>query len=320
MIVAFKNEEKKVGKTIAALLQQNYEAFEIIAIDDFSTDGSFNTLSTITDPRLKLIKATEDRPGKKAALTEAIEVSKYELLLFTDADCTPVSNYWIESMVGVMLSKTQYEIVIGYGPMQKTSGLLNDFVRYETILTAIQYVTYALSGLPYMGVGRNMMIKKSLFKSVNGYKTHQHIPSGDDDLLIRSAATSRNTAVNISSESFVYSAAKTNLTDYVNQKTRHITSAMHYKGIHKVLLGLFALSQTGFYLLWLTCLICDIISIPVILGMLIFKWIIQLCCHHASIKRLDGTDLWWKFPVLDAIMTLYLFVVAFMSFFRKKSW
>jgi hypothetical protein len=65
---------------------------------------------------------------------------------------------------------------------------LNRFIRFETVYSAVQYLSFALNGSPYMGVGRNLIYHKSLFAEANGFKSHEKIASGDDDLFINQVA------------------------------------------------------------------------------------------------------------------------------------
>ncbi|MBK9742055.1 MAG: hypothetical protein IPO94_03465 [Saprospiraceae bacterium] len=101
----------------------------------------------------------------------------------------------------------------------------------------MQYFTYAKSGLPYMGVGRNLLYKKSLFLAVNGFSSHQHLPSGDDDLLISDAANGSNTAVCLDDRTFVFSDAKLTQRLSLHQKikTYHYVCALSTK--NSVLFG-----------------------------------------------------------------------------------
>jgi hypothetical protein len=85
------------------------------------------------------------------------------------------------------------EIVLGYGAYHKKKGFLNKLIRWETFHTALQYFSYALAGRPYMGVGRNLSYKKTVFFRHKGFSAHNHVASGDDDLFISTAATNINT-------------------------------------------------------------------------------------------------------------------------------
>lgn len=320
VIISYKNAANHLMKTIESILAQDYAHFEVIAIDDFSTDGSYELLSKFHDTRLVKLKATMDLPGKKSALTEAISLAKYDILLFTDADCWPASNQWISSMTNHLMHDAKTEIVLGYSPMTKTDGYLNVFARYETILTAMQYMSYANVGLPYMGVGRNLMYKKSLFERINGYSNHHKIASGDDDLFIAQAATSANTIVNFDKCSFVYSAAKNSLSSYLYQKVRHISTSPHYKIKHQFLLGLFALSQIAFYMILSVGCIVGIWQVDTVIFMLLLKWLIQIVLQYKIFDRLDGKDILWYFPLLDVNMVIYYVTLPILTFFKKSEW
>lgn len=320
VIVCYKNAKQHLHATIQSILNQQYPAFELIAIDDFSIDGSFDTLKHINDDRLMLLTAAKDTPGKKSALTQAILHAKNDLLLFTDADCIPASTEWITSMASAMMQTEDTEIVLGYGPMNKTQGWLNAFVRYETILTALQYMGYAVFKIPYMGVGRNLMYKKSLFLQHNGFKSHESIASGDDDLMISKIATGKNTVVNLKSESFVYSDGKNSLLSFFNQKSRHVTTSVHYNFKHKVLLATFAVSQLGFYLLLVLLLTLGNISSLSLVLFLAIKWFLQMVFHRKAMKSLIGQDLYWHFPLLDVGIMIYYMSLPIYSFFRKETW
>lgn len=320
VIVCYKNAKQHLHATIQSILNQQYPAFELIAIDDFSIDGSSDTLKHINDDRLTLLTAGKDTPGKKSALTQAILHAKNELLLFTDADCIPASTEWIKSMVSTMMQSEETEVVLGYGPMNKTQGWLNAFVRYETILTALQYMSYAVFKIPYMGVGRNLMYKKSLFLQHNGFKSHENIASGDDDLMISKIATEKNTIVSLKPESFVYSDGKNSLFSFFNQKSRHVTTSVHYKFKHKVLLATFAASQLGFYTLIVLLLALGNISSLSLVLFLAIKWFLQMVFHRKAFKLLIGKDLYWKFPLLDVGMVIYYTILPIYSFFRKGEW
>src|SRR6202012_605330 len=101
------------------------------------------------------------------------------------------------------------QIVLGYSPYNRTGNILNPIIRFETIKTAINYLSSALTGDAYMGVGRNLAYTKTLFFGAKGFAAHMHVLSGDDDLFVNQNSTPENTAVEISPESFMFSDAKT---------------------------------------------------------------------------------------------------------------
>src|SRR5690606_28466257 len=191
---------------------------------------------------------------KKYALTLGIKAAKHTHLLFTDADCKPLSKYWISEMSACFSDNKS--IVLGYGSYSKVKkSLLNKLIRFETFLTAIQYFSFAKIGMPYIGVGRNMSYTKEAFFNTNGFMSHMYIRSGDDDLFINQIATAQNTEICFSIESFTESTPKKTYKEWLIQKRRHITTANHYKTKHKLLLALFYTSNMLFWILTIVLLV-----------------------------------------------------------------
>ncbi|RZL31271.1 MAG: glycosyltransferase, partial [Pedobacter sp.] len=253
VIVCAKNEEENVSKFIPLLIQQDYPDFEIILIDDASSDNTLEVFEEFekNHSNVRLVKVENNEAfwgNKKFALTLGIKAAKKEYLLFTDADCFPTSKDWIAEMSShFTMQKT---IILGYGAYEKVpNSFLNKLIRFETLLTAVQYFSWARLGNPYMGIGRNLAYKKEEFFNVNGFIDHMKIRSGDDDLFINEVATARNVAISVHPATFTYSKPKETFAEWWHQKQRHLSVGKHYKTRNKVLLGLLSLSHV---LTWLT--------------------------------------------------------------------
>jgi cellulose synthase/poly-beta-1,6-N-acetylglucosamine synthase-like glycosyltransferase len=279
VIVAAHNELKNLQKLLPILLAQNHPDFEIIVAEDRSYDESFEYLYELRaqNPLLRIVRVDETPTHithKKFALTLAIKAAKNEILLFTDADCMPQSNEWITEMSRQFLvaksdNKTKEKaIILGISPyfdiefQQKKFSFLNFIIQYETFYTVLQYMCFALAGAPYMGVGRNLSYKKSLFMNANGFNEFQKLLSGDDDLFVNQQATSKNVGICISKESHIKTYPKKTWKDWYHQKVRHLTTGKYYKLKSKVLLGFYNISTVGFW-------ISQIIILPLIVGYLI---------------------------------------------------
>ena len=141
------------------MIQQYRTTHEIIVVNDNSFDESKYILEEYqrTYKQLHLVELTQEArfiPGKKFPLSIGIKTAKYEIVLLTDADCVPASEFWIEKMQEGF--NDGIEIVLGYGALHKKKGFFNKLVRWETLHTALQYLSYAKAGFAYMGVGRNL--------------------------------------------------------------------------------------------------------------------------------------------------------------------
>ncbi|MEP7107506.1 MAG: glycosyltransferase family 2 protein, partial [Ferruginibacter sp.] len=239
-------------------------------------------------------------------LSVGIKTAKYEIVLLTDADCVPATEWWIDKMQETYDDDT--EIVLGYGAYHKKRGLLNKLVRWETFHTALQYFTYALAGKPYMGVGRNLSYKKTIFFRHKGFSAYNHVASGDDDLFINTAATKNNTKINIATEAFTLSEPPGTWRQWIKQKRRHYSTAKYYRPFHKFLLGLYSFSHFLFYPL----LAAAIIFFNWQYALLVFaaRFIVQALVLYPAMKKLNEKDLYPSFLLFDVWMFFYYFIFA----------
>jgi len=312
VIVCARDEAANLVKNIPGVLVQEYSTeHEVIIVNDNSIDESKYLLEAFQKdyPQLQVLELKQEAkliPGKKFPLSMGIKTARYEVLLLTDADCIPATEHWIQQMQAAF--EDDIEIVLGYGPYHKSKGMLNRLIRFETFHTAIQYLSYALAGKPYMGVGRNLAYRKDIFFRNKGFSAFNHIPSGDDDLFINRAANARNTAIVINKEAHTLSDPKNSWVEWMEQKTRHYTTGKYYKGIHKFLLGLYSVSHFLFYPLVIAGFF--LADWRLILPVLIVKLGIQAWVYRKTMEQLDEADLWPWFPLLDLWMFIYYLIFA----------
>lgn len=312
VIVCAKNEAKNLITNVPALADQQYAStFEVVVVDDRSDDNSPKILNHLQQQyknvfTFRVENEGRPMPGKKYPLSAGIDKAKYELLLLTDADCTPASKLWLQKMQDAFTDDVA--IVLGYGPYKRLPGFLNKLIRFETFHTALQYLSYALAGLPYMGVGRNLSYKKSLFYAHKGFASISQLPGGDDDLFISKTATKNNTAIVIDADTFTLSEPKTTWKSWMRQKNRHYSTAKYYKPIHKFFLGGYSLSHFLFYPLLFATLFSP--GWQGALLLFLIKTMLQYIIIGRCMKKLNESDLvpWVLF--MDIWMFFYYFLFA----------
>jgi glycosyltransferase involved in cell wall biosynthesis len=323
VIICARDEAGNLVKNLPGALVQKYDTtHEVIVVNDNSLDESKYILEEYqrTFKQLQLIELKQEArfiPGKKFPLSIGIKTAKHEIVLLTDADCVPASEFWIEKMQEGF--DDGIEIVLGYGPLHKKKGFFNKMVRWETFHTALQYLSYAQSGMAYMGVGRNLSYKKSVFFRHKGFSAHNHVPGGDDDLFINKATTKKNTAIVIDPDAFTLSEPATSWKQWIRQKKRHYTTSKYYKGIHKFLLGLYAFSLFLFYPLFIASLF--IFDWRWTLGVFGLRFILQGIVIFKTTKKLNEKDLFPWFLFFDAWMFFYYLFFA-SALFKKpgRNW
>ncbi len=323
VIICARNEAENLEKNLLPVLTQDYPEFEVIVVNDSSNDRTDEVLGNYLKKykNLRTTSIVEDKKfthGKKLAVTIGIKAAKHELLIFTDADCQPVSDQWLRKMQQHFTGDNSF--VLGYGGYLRRKGLLNNYIRYDTLIIAIQYFSYALAGMPYMGVGRNLAYRKSLFFAKKGFGRHYYLLSGDDDLFVNENATRNNTAVEFSHPSHTRSEPESTLKGWIKQKKRHITTSTYYKPRHKFMLGLEYLSRLLFYFsfTWLAVLqVRPEVIYPVFgLRLIIQAVFTKKAMHHLKEKNLLLSSLF--FDIFSLLVSLGLFISSTFRIKRKK--
>lgn len=293
VIICARNEAENLNVHLPYVLEQKYKDFEVIVVNDCSTDDTEEVLGMYKAkyPKLKTTTIKTDKKfshGKKLAVTLGIKAASYDHLLFIDADCKPESNLWLRNMASNFKGKVS--IVLGYGGYFSEPGLLNHYIRYDTLFIALQYFSFAICKNPYMGVGRNLAYKKSLFYSGKGFSSHFHLASGDDDLFVNEHATKYNTAVEYTVESHTRSVPKQTYEKWIYQKKRHLLSGKFYKAKHKFMLALEPFSRLLFYTSFAVLLFSPVL-LNYVLAVFGMRLLIQLIVIKKAMVRLNEKNL-----------------------------
>lgn len=324
LIIAVRNELLNLPKLLSKINEQNYPLFELILIDDCSDDGSLKYMLDFEFQEgfdVKILQVREKPKnvnGKKNALKQGVLFSKYDILLFTDADCLPSSEDWISEMTKPF-SAQEIEIVLGFSPYFIEKSELNLWIQYETFYTAVQYFSFALTKVPYMGVGRNLAYRKDLFTKKGGFDAHLNILGGDDDLFVGQNANRTNTAIVIAKNSQTQSRAESTWIDWIEQKKRHLSVGLHYKAKHKIAL---ALLQGSHFLLIIGLLILILFSEHKLFAILL--WAFRTIALSIQFERIQR-KLQSKIPIIfvfifDFLYLAYFTLLGMASFTTKVQW
>ncbi|NVK53719.1 MAG: glycosyltransferase [Flavobacteriaceae bacterium] len=319
VIICAKNEAKNLKKHLPFIINQQYNTFEILLINDASTDDTLEVMQQFKKQhnsiRIVNVENIEAFWGnKKYALTLGIKAATYEHLLFTDADCKPVSKHWIQEMMNCFSNAKS--IVLGYGKYQYQNSLLNRLIRFETLLTAIQYFSYAKLGSPYMGVGRNLAYTKKEFFKTKGFINHIQVKSGDDDLFIQEAATNDNTTFTIRPESYTFSESPKTLKQLFRQKRRHISTSSHYKFKHQFFLSLYFISKVLLYSLTAIFLFVNWQFSIVLFALYILSLYVVI---GFATKKFKEKNLLLYLPFLEIFLLLFQFTIFISNTFSKPT-
>ncbi|KAA6440980.1 glycosyltransferase [Dyadobacter flavalbus] len=326
ILVCALNELENLKQLIPLLDIQDYPEFEVIMLDDRSDDGSEQFIrENITKwKHIRYIRINDEFTHitpKKYALTVGMKQAKFPLVLMTDADCRPVSTHWITAMTS-RVSESK-DIVLGFSPYIKQKGLLNWFIRCETFYAAVQYLSFALAGFTYMGVGRNILYKKSVFFANKGFYRHKHVFGGDDDIFLNEVSTDSNTAISIEEDSFIYSEPKSTWKTWYRQKQRHLAVSKYYKMRNKILLGLLSGAHIAVWITGIAVLIAGILTrnlflIEMLVAAFGVKWLIQWLILNFINNKLNKTVESASLLLMDFALFMYYLIFGFLTLINRK--
>lgn len=327
VVICARNESVNLRRNLPAILKQDYPDFEVIVINDGSTDESEDLLSELEEEYPNLYHSfTPDSARyisrKKLALTLGIKASKYDWLVFTEADCTPVSDKWLRRIARNFTPST--DIVLGYSGYERGKGWLHKRVSFDSLFTSLRYLGFALAGKPYMGIGRNLAYRKELFFKVKGFSTHLNMQRGEDDLFINQIANENNTRVETSPDSVIRMQPVERYKDWKEEKVSYMATARFYKGSQRWLLGLETATRLLFYVACLSGIVFGILSFHwLAAGLVLLLWIVRYSAQAYVINKTanemgDNRSYYFTLPVFDIIRPLQSLKFRLYRLYRRK--
>lgn len=258
IIIRACNESANLRRNLESVLQQDYPLFEVIVVNDGSTDESEAYLVELESKYHNLYHSfTPDQvrnlSSKKLAITIGIKASKYDWLVFTEANCHPDSNQWLRSMARNFTNTT--DIVLGYSNYTYNRSWVNKLACFSGLFESMRYLGMALNSRPYKGIGRNMAYRKKLFYENKGFSKYLELFRGEDDLFINEVANDINTRVETSKDSIVWiDAVEYTTLDWKKDKVSYMVTSHFYQGGQRFVLGFETFSR----LLFLTAFIATV--------------------------------------------------------------
>ncbi len=234
ILIAARNEEEKIHLTIEDLLAQDYpkRLTEIIIADDHSTDRTSAIISSYADRGVKLLQMNEDKPlnsYKKKAIAKAIDLSTGDLMVATDADCR-MGSQWLSTVVGYfeMHNPVMISSPVSYFEEKSLFERMQSLEFYSLIATGAAFIG---NGHASTCNGANLAYRKDIFYKVGGFKGIDDLASGDDELLLQKVAAQYPGKIGFLKlyDAVVFTHAKSNLKEFMQQRRRWASKSVKYK-------------------------------------------------------------------------------------------
>lgn len=328
VIICARDESENLHRNLHSVLEQDYPQFEVIVINDGDRGESedFLTLQEEKYPHLYhsfVPDSSRYISRKKLAVTLGIKASKYDWLVFTEANCQPQSDQWLKLMARNFTSRTQ--VVLGYSGYERGKGWLHKRVSFDNLFTSMRYLGFALAGSPYMGIGRNLAYRKELFYEQKGFSAHLNLQRGDDDLFINHVVTPENTRVETDANAIVRSQPVFRAKDWREEKIGYASTARFYRGPQRWLAGFETLSRMLFYGTWIAAVVIGILNFHwVVAGIAFFSWILRYTMQAIIINKTakdlnDKRRYYFTLPIFDILQPMQSLRWKLYCLFRKRS-
>ncbi len=333
VIVAARNEETHIAGLLDCLVHQEYPEYEIIVVNDRSTDGTSTIIEQFQQQhsnirRIDISSLSRDMPSKKHALSRGIADSKGEILMFTDADCLPPTS-WISSLVQGF--DKNVGLVAGYSPYsimpQPTvhrrfhlSSILHNFVQYEEFKGATWSAGSIGWNRGWLCTGRSLAYRRTVYDEVGGFENIRHSVSGDDDLflqMVRRNSTWQMRYVT-SPRSFVPTYSPLSFREFVEQRTRHFSAGKHFSFSMKLFFFLFHFAN----MIVLLSLLSAIVLGPSVVSFwpYLIKCIFDSILFFTVAPVFNETRFGPLFLLMEVLVVFYNSLVGPLGFIKKFEW
>ena len=240
VVIATHNQADALRSNLPRILEQEYERFEVIVVNNASTDDTEDVLKTL-ELKYANLHHTFTPSGarhishKRLSLTIGIKAAQYEWLLLTEPDSRPCSPHWLSIMAGHFHDGIQ--IVLGYANYMPDKRLLSRKTIFFNLFHQMQYLPWATRHKAYRCNPANIAYRKSLFMAHKGFADDINLIGGVTELLVNRHSCVGNTAVSLHPDSKVECEDMTSGKQWRLKRTFYMETRRHFKKTWALLLA-----------------------------------------------------------------------------------
>lgn len=326
VIIPFRNESNNIIQSLKSIEKQNYpiDKFEVIYVNDSSTDDSEEKLkSQINSKNIHVISVPDDfakKAHKKRAIKYGIKNANGEIIVTTDADCTHKNN-WLKTLLSGLDKNTGF--ISGPVEFIEEKSFFNQLQRLEFASLIITGAGLIGANKPMICNGANLAYRKSVFTEAGGFEGQMELSSGDDEILMQRIwkMTDYKIKFCINKDSFSFTQANKNLTQFYNQRKRWASKGLFYES-RSTLSSIIFISL--FYLCLLMLLVLSFIDTSFYLPIFIIIFMLKIFSEFIVMAR--GCNLLFDkkmlkyFPLTEFLHIPYILISGITGIFGNFVW
>ncbi len=308
VVICAHNMADSLRRFLPVILEQDYPQFEVIVINDASTDETGDLLTVMEEKYPHLYHSFNPSSAryisrKKLGLMLGIKASKYDWLVFTEPDCCPVSSQWLRLMARNFTPHTK--VVLGYSGYQRGKGNLYRKVEFNNLFNSMRYLGAALIRKPYMGIGRNMAYRKDIFFQAKGYSNHLNLQRGEDDLFINENAEGHFTKVETHPEAAMRMEPIEFYREWKEEKVSYLATSRYFRGNMLRIMGFETFSRALFYACCITAVVVGVLNAHwLVAGITFLAWLLRIILQGVVINKTaasvgDERKYYFSLPYFD---------------------
>ena len=319
VIIPVRNESTNIGLLLHDLSMQKRQQYEIIVVDDHSDDNTIEIVENHIKGNANVVLLKNIGTGKKSALAHGIHSSRGTIITTTDADCR-VKEDWLAT-IARYFEDGSTQMVFGCVRMEEKSFFANlQSIEFAGLIGA--GVATAVWGFPTMCNGANLAFRKSVFEELGGYAGNLHIPSGDDEFLMRKILKRYPLGIKpiVDKQALVSTQANESIKLFIDQRIRWAGKWSTHQAFFSQAVAIFV-----FYFQ------LSVISVPLLIGLnslglltglllLLTKISIEFFFLRRISRYLGVSCSWFHFAILQVLYPFYVVVVGIVSNFSSFEW
>lgn len=322
VVMVAHNNAQSMREHMPNILVQNVYDYEIIVVDYHSVDDTNFVIQVCSAdyPNLKCISMQNDVnffQGKKYPLSMGIRSATGEVVLLTDPDCEPIHYSWVQHMAEPF-TNSNIQMVLGVTRLRTKHNLLGALQQYHNMAYSCSFLSSALMGHPYTGMGTNMALRRSFFFEKNGFINHYIEPAGADDIFVNRNATKTNTAVCLDPKAAVTTEGAFSFFTWRYQRRQMYSTRCYYSMMQRLRLVLRPLMVMVFYLACVAMFLLPSVPWVIPVALLLLKVVWQIVCVGYAQSLFALRNYHWFAPLLELYFVFSNTFLSIISLHPKR--